>query len=653
MRWDDFNAVMSSGPRSGQKVMKTVNDRLIANGTRFLQARSDNGTCAPGRASLITGMYQANHGIGPGNTADDYYDYYRWGKKKPASTGVTGKVTRWIGPWEFDLAKKVGFADTPLSVSAQQTAVGTGGITNNPSWGNGATGHGNTRADRAKLGDITAPDDLQAFTGSLATWLSVNGVRCGLVGKYQNAYADTTDNRYTTAAEQYLFVPPGWSYWAALSGDDSAYNGGAQDHWRVHTCEFSGTNAGDGWGTTGTEVAYRYDLPIQSITWASNEATVTIDSTPGRPHRLVVGDEVHIEGVTPSAYNSSTGAAGFTVSAVVSDYVFKYTLTTNPGGAGSAAVGQIMTAYPRTQYGDYLWGKKAVEFINGCTDTQPWFLYMSPDNPHQGVNSSGSNDDTHERERRYKDTVTQSDYAMWGGVAGAISPATVSGSINSTRTSQWQQRQEMLASTDDAIGLALDACEARGWTNIIVVLTSDNGFQTGEQEANEGSVVWDMLGGKGYIYDGSVRLPFIVKHPKWARGVNETLPVSQADVPLSVLDWFGLTTHHAHTKRDGYSLQRLMTDMSDTVRNRAQLITRGDWWRGTAEAIVDSSLKKLVRVQAAPTTTYELWERADDTAYETVDIASTNTAKVATLQTRLDNLRDCRWDGTTNSCRTA
>lgn len=589
-------------------------------------------------------MYSRNHGIGPDNSTDDYYDYYRQGRKATASgSGSLKRDARWIGPWEFDRAKQNGYPDTPLAPSSQGTVP-------TPTGTQTIAGHGITRLDPNRRGDSTTPDDLQAFTGSIANWLSENGVRCGLVGKYQNAYADTTDNRYTTPATQYLFVPPGWNYWAALIGDDTKYNGGAQDHWRVHTNEFTGTNPGDGSGMTGTEVAYRYDLPISSITWASGTATVTVTSA---PHNLTVGDEVHVEGVTPSGFCSSTGAAGFTVTGVPSAYSFQYAIP-NPGASsGSTAVGSTMTAYPRPNYGDAIWARKAVEFVNTCAQDEPWYLYLAPDNPHQGTSGSGDTpNDARERERRYVDTVDRNGYAYWGGTYGAVSPATIGANLTTERAKQWQQRQEMLASTNDLIDDVLDACEARGWTNVIVVFTSDNGFQTGEQEAREGSVVWDSLGGKGFVWDGSVRLPFIIRHPKWSRGITSNQLVCHADIPLTVLDWFGLTTHHAHTKRDGYSIVRLLADRTDPVNGRAQLVTRGDYYQGRAQAIIDTSLKKLVRVEGN-NALFQLFDRSTDMDYEMTDIASANSAKVTELAARLDNLRDCRWDGTTNTCRTA
>lgn len=663
MRWDDFSTVMSSGPRSGQYVLQNVRTRIKANGITFTQCHADDGTCAPGRASFVTGMYASNHGIGPGNTTDDYYDNYRTGVQAQATTGTGARVARWIGPWEFDRAAQNGYADTPLAPGSQGSVGGRTFV----------AGHGYTRTNTNQRGDNTTPDDLQAFTGSLATWLEKNGVRCGLVGKYQNAYADQGHSIYTTPAQTNLFVPPGWRWWTVLCGSDFGYNGGAQDHWRVHTTEFSGANSGTGNGTTGTEVAYRYDLPIQTITWAAASgstpalATVTIDPTLGRTHNLTAGDEVHVEGVNYSGYNSTVGTVGFTVYDTPTAYSFRYPIAVNPGGAGSNAVGQVMTCYPRPNFGDVLWGRKAVDFVNSCTHEEPWFLYLAPDNPHGGQNASGATDDTHERERRYMNSVDPARFSDWNGVSGAISPATIGANANTNRKLQWQQRQEMLASTDDAIGAVLDACEARGWTNVAIIFTSDNGFQIGEQEVHldstgtdigEGSVVWDQVGGKGFIWEGSVRIPLVIRHPSWAKNFTADVQVTQADICPTIMDIFGFTTHHVHTKRDGVSITRLLSDRfnpSASYYNRATLLTRGEHLNNSWEGLWDRQGRKLVRAKLAPTTRM-VFNAVDDTNYEMTDMITAGTitaGDVTTLAARLDVLRDCRWDGTSNTCRTA
>src|SRR4029077_1801099 len=44
--------------------------------------------------------------------------------------------------------------------------------------------------------------------------------------------------------------------------------------------------------------------------------------------------------------------------------------------------------------------------------------------------------------------------------------------------------------------------------------------------------------------------------PRWEKGITHDEMTQQIDLPLTILDWFGLTTHNAHTYRSGISLAR-------------------------------------------------------------------------------------------------
>ena len=71
---DQFRAdVMSC---AGHPIVRTPNlDRLAADGVRFAQHYSQAAPCGPGRASLYTGMYQANHRVvANGAPLDDRFD---------------------------------------------------------------------------------------------------------------------------------------------------------------------------------------------------------------------------------------------------------------------------------------------------------------------------------------------------------------------------------------------------------------------------------------------------------------------------------------------------------------------------------------------------------------------------------------------------
>ncbi len=84
---------------------------------------------------------------------------------------------------------------------------------------------------------------------------------------------------------------------------------------------------------------------------------------------------------------------------------------------------------------------------------------------------------------------------------------------------------------DDAIGAALDAVRASGQEqNTLVFFFSDNGGPVKDGKSN-GSSNAPLHGGKGDVYDGGMRVPFVVKWPaKLPAGVKYDLPVSSLDV---------------------------------------------------------------------------------------------------------------------------
>lgn len=83
---------------AGHPVVKTPNlDRLAGSGVRFARHYSQAAPCAPGRASLYTGMYQMNHRVlGNGSPLDRGFDNIAWMARRagyqPALFGYTDQA---------------------------------------------------------------------------------------------------------------------------------------------------------------------------------------------------------------------------------------------------------------------------------------------------------------------------------------------------------------------------------------------------------------------------------------------------------------------------------------------------------------------------------------------------------------------------------
>jgi arylsulfatase A-like enzyme len=117
----------------------------------------------------------------------------------------------------------------------------------------------------------------------------------------------------------------------------------------------------------------------------------------------------------------------------------------------------------------------------------------------------------------------------------------------------------MLESLDESVGRIMARLEQLGLTsNTIVLFTSDNGGLATREGANTPATINAPLReGKGWLYEGGVRVPLLVRWPRRiAPGVEET-PVWSADLPATLKAFCGLAESGPI---DGVSLAGLLTE---------------------------------------------------------------------------------------------
>lgn len=114
----------------------------------------------------------------------------------------------------------------------------------------------------------------------------------------------------------------------------------------------------------------------------------------------------------------------------------------------------------------------------------------------------------------------------------------------------------MIYSVDENIGRVMDELKKLGIErNTIIIFTSDNGGLS----TSEGSPTCNapLRAGKGWLYEGGIRVPLIIKYP------GKTRPGSERKTPVSSIDFFSTIaemtgSEYASEKTDGVSIVPLL-----------------------------------------------------------------------------------------------
>jgi arylsulfatase A-like enzyme len=180
----------------------------------------------------------------------------------------------------------------------------------------------------------------------------------------------------------------------------------------------------------------------------------------------------------------------------------------------------------------------------------------------------------------------------------------------------------MLAAMDDGVGRVLDEIHAAGLDErTLIVFLSDNG---GPSTLN-GSRNTPLRGGKEDVYEGGIRVPFIVR---WSgrvpSGIEYRKPVIQLDIFPTVLAAAGVGAP-ADVETDGVDLLPFL-DGSNAASPHAAL-----FWRYGGPSAVRQGDWKLVNDAAGNA---QLFDLASDAGEET-DLAPARPEIVSELETEL------------------
>ena len=257
----------------------------------------------------------------------------------------------------------------------------------------------------------------------------------------------------------------------------------------------------------------------------------------------------------------------------------------------------IPTLPPREQ-GEYLTdreGDEAVKFITEHRD-KPFFLNLC----HYAVHTplQAKDEITRKYETKPKTNQTKPVYAA------------------------------MIESVDKAVGRVLAALEKlRLVDKTIVIFTSDNGGLKDYATDNA-----PLRSGKGYPYEGGIRVPLIVRWPGTVKaGSICRVPATSVDILPTICQAAGLNLP-SERAIDGESLMPLLTQEGNLIRDA--LFWHFPHYRGDVVpySIIRKGVWKLIKRYEGPT--FELYNLNEDLS-ETQDLAQTLPDKVHALDKEL------------------
>lgn len=263
--------------------------------------------------------------------------------------------------------------------------------------------------------------------------------------------------------------------------------------------------------------------------------------------------------------------------------------------------------------------KELFEWINSHKD-DTFFACWHPINPHGPAQESAHPSDLVDSDGILADTSQQSmiDYHYTGA----------------SLTDDQKTRASQMSSIDYDIGrlmtllsdLAID-------DNTIIIFTSDNGADQTWAQDTALKMVGDLRGYKFNLYEGGMRVPFIVWGQGVATGVSAE-PISLDDIMPTIAE-IGAGTTDAVTS--GRSILSLINGTTATLPTRPlywEWSGSGNWSR--AVRLGKWKLHRFRSTSTPVTTTYELYNLVTD-PNETTEVSAANPDVVDQLERIMDD----------------
>lgn len=147
------------------------------------------------------------------------------------------------------------------------------------------------------------------------------------------------------------------------------------------------------------------------------------------------------------------------------------------------------------------------------------------------------------------------------------------------------QYASMVHAMDENVGRLLEVLKAEGIDdNTLVIFTGDNGTLTGGKTRVGPSSALPLRAGKGYAYEGGIRVPYIVKAPDGSHaGEVKDEPVIVTDFFATILDYCGLPLQ-PEVHKDSATLKPLIEGDIASLDRKDPLVWHYPQYHGTGFA---------------------------------------------------------------------
>mgnify|MGYP003324046788 FL=1 len=211
------------------------------------------------------------------------------------------------------------------------------------------------------------------------------------------------------------------------------------------------------------------------------------------------------------------------------------------GGYYSPYKNPRLTDGPEDEYLTDRLTEESISFIKEIDKNKPFAVFLSFYNVHTPIQPNLKHIDYYkDKLKTYSDTTTQTD---------------IEGDAISVLNQRNPDYASMVHSTDENIGKLISFLKQRNlYDNTLIIFTSDNGGLSTQAKVAPTSTK-PLRAGKGWLYEGGIRIPQLIKYINQKQQDLNNVPVVSYDLFTTIVNHLKLD--YIDEKKDGIDLSNL------------------------------------------------------------------------------------------------